>query len=192
MSEKLKGLEFDPGFGPFILVFKGTVDYLYMDINRFKNFTQKKLKFMQYHKKFLEILNNNLGFYVGCLMWASYIKTQPKQAILNNTCYGQEYSEQENIADTQFISQFLELFPKDMKYFMAKDFSFDENLKKLVQVYEEFLVLNKGFVNTGYNTDIELPASVKIENVESFHDKINSVISCGDLSKLLDYLSEIL
>lgn len=192
MSKELKGLEFDPGFAPHILVFKGTIDYLYMDINRFKNFTQKKMKFMQYHKKFIEILYNNLGFYVGCLMWASYIKTQPKQEILNNSCFGQEYNEQENIADTQFIIHFIELFPKDMKYFLTKDFSFDESLKKLVQVYEEFLVLNKGFVNTKYNTDIEIPASIKTEKAETFCDKINTILTTGDLSKLLNHLSEIL
>ena len=40
-KEDLKGLEFDPGFAPYILTFQGTVDYLYMDINRFKNFSQK-------------------------------------------------------------------------------------------------------------------------------------------------------
>lgn len=68
MTTTLKGLEFDPGFAPYILAFQGTVEYLYADINRFRNFSQKKLKFMQYHKKILEVFNNNLGFYVGCLM----------------------------------------------------------------------------------------------------------------------------
>ena len=36
----MAGLEFDPGFAPFILAFRGTVEYLYMDINRFKNLSQ--------------------------------------------------------------------------------------------------------------------------------------------------------
>ena len=35
------GLNFDPGFGPYIMAFQGTVDYLYLDINRFKNLSQK-------------------------------------------------------------------------------------------------------------------------------------------------------
>ena len=113
-----KGLEFDPGFAPFIFAFRGTIEYLYMDINRFKNLSQRKMKFKQYHKKFLELFNNNLGFYVGCLMWAAYIKTQPEQEILNNNCLGQEYDEEANISDTEFMIKFLELFPKDMKYFL--------------------------------------------------------------------------
>ena len=41
---QMNGLEFDPGFAQHILAFQGTVDYLYADINRFKNFSQKKMK----------------------------------------------------------------------------------------------------------------------------------------------------
>ena len=115
MTKELKGLEFDPGFAPYILAFQGATEYLYADINRFKNFSQKKMKFMQYYKKVLNIFENNLGFYTGCLMWASYIQTQPKQKILSNYCFGQEYNEELNVSDIDFLIQFTELFPKDMK-----------------------------------------------------------------------------
>ena len=37
----MQGLEFDPGFAPYILAFRGTTEYLYADINRFKNFSQR-------------------------------------------------------------------------------------------------------------------------------------------------------
>ena len=47
MKTEVKGLEFDPGFAPYILAFRGTVEYLYMDINRFKNLSQRKMKFRQ-------------------------------------------------------------------------------------------------------------------------------------------------
>ena len=63
MSEKYEGIEFDPGFAPYILAFEGTVQYLYTDINRYKNLSQKKVKFMQYYKKILEVFYNNIGFY---------------------------------------------------------------------------------------------------------------------------------
>lgn len=189
---ELKGLEFDPGFGPYILAFRGTLEYLYADMNRFKNFSQKKMKFMQYHKKFIEMFENNLGFYVGCLMWAAYIKTQPKQKILSNHCLGQEYNEEANISDTQFMLQFTELFPKDMKYFLGKNYSFDTKTVELLKVYEEFLVLNKGFVESEYNTDIELPKSVKVEGAEQYKIQIEEVLKTEDLSKLLEYLPTII
>lgn len=192
MTKTLNGLEFDPGFGPYILAFRGAVEYLYIDINKFKNLSQKKMKFRQYYKKILEIFNNNLGFYVGCLMWAAYIKTQPKQEILSNHCYGQEYNEQENLSDTQFMINFTNLFPKDTKYFLSENFQFEENIIKLLHVYEEFLILNKGFVNSKYNTDIILPESVKTENAESYKSSIEKVLETGNLQELLDYLPTIL
>ena len=192
MTTTLNGIEFDPGFGPYILAFRGTVEYLYMDINRFKNFSQKKMKFMQYHKKFIEMLNNNLGFYVGCLMWAAYIKTQPQQEILSNHCYGMEYNEEANISDTRFMAEFVGLFPKDMKYFLGQNYAFDENVLKLIEIYEEFLIINKGFVESKYNTDIKLPNSVKTANAEDYKAQIDEVLKTKDLSKLLEYLPTII
>ena len=192
MTTTLKGLEFDPGFSPYIMAFQGTVEYLYSDINRFKNFSQKKMKFMQYYKKILEIFNNNLGFYVGCLMWAAYIKTQPEQKILSNHCFGAEYNEEANISDTRFMLQFTELFPKDMKYFLAQNYSFDEKQIKLLEIYKEFLTINKGFVASEKNTDIQLPASVKTENAEAYKAQIEEVLKTEDLSKLLEYLPAII
>lgn len=192
MTTTLKGLEFDPGFAPHILAFQGSVEYLYLDINRFKNHSQKKLKFMQYYKKFLDLFNNNLGFYIGCLLWASYIKTQPKQEILSNHCFGKVYNEDENTSETRFMIRFVELFPKDMKYFLGKDFSFEENQIKLLKVYEEFLIINKGFTESKYNTDILIPEAVKTENAESFKTIIDEVLKTGDLSKLIENLSTII
>ena len=131
----MSGLEFDPGFAPYILAFRGTVEYLYMDINRFKNLSQKKMKFKQYYKKMLDMFNNNLGFYVGCLMWAAYIKTQPEQEILNNNCLGQEYNEEENISDTEFMIKFLELLPKDVKYFLGQNYEINQSDMKILELY---------------------------------------------------------
>ena len=192
MTTTLKGLDFDPGFAPYMLAFQGTVEYLYMDINRFKNLSQKKLKFMQYNKKIIDIFNNNIGFYIGCLLWASYIKTQPKQKLLSNHCLGLEYDEEANISETKFILQFMEKFPKDIKYYLGQDYKFDENLITLVKIYEEFLIINKGFVNSENNTDIELPTSIKTEEAENHKTLIEKVLEKKDLSKLLEYLPIIL
>lgn len=192
MTTTLNGLDFDPGFGPYILAFRGAVEYLYLDINKFKNLSQKKVKFMQYHKKILEIFDNNLGFYVGCLMWAAYIKTQPKQKILSNHCFGQEYNEKDNISETIFMKEFIKLYPRDMKYYMGKSFEFDENISKLIQAYEEFLVLNKGFVESEFNTDILIPESIKISEPENCKNLIDEILGTEDLSKFLKYLPEII
>lgn len=182
-----QGLEFDPGFGPYILAFRGTVEYLYTDINRFKNLSQRKIKFRQYYKKFIDIFNNNLGFYIGCLMWAAYIKTQSEQDILNNHCLGQKYDEKANISDTEFMIKFLELFPKDMKYFLGTNYEIDKYDRQILEMYKEFLIINKGFVESKKNTDILLPANIKTEQAENFKKIIDNVINSKDLSKLVEY-----
>lgn len=186
------GLEFDPGFAPYIMAFQGTVDYLYLDINRFKNFSQKKMKFRQYYKKILEVFNNNLGFFIGCLMWAAYIKTQDEQKILNNSYLGQKFSDEENTAETDFMIRFVELFPKDMKYFMNENFDFDENTKKILSAYREFLVINKGFTNAEKNIDVKLPENINTKNASSYREKIEKVLEKGNLADLLEYRELIL
>lgn len=192
MTTTYEGLEFDPGFAPYILAFRGTVEYLYFDINKFKNLSQKKMRFRQLHKKILNVFYNNLGFYAGCLMWAAYITTQPEQKILSNHCFGKSYNEEENISETQYMLKFEELFPKDMQYFISENFSFDKNLRKLLETYENFLVLNKGFTKSELNSDIKLPEGLKTDNAKSYKEIIEKVLENGDLSKLLEYLPEII
>ena len=181
------GIEFDPGFGPYIMALQGTIEYLYNDINRYKNFSQRKMKFRQYYKKILEVFNNNLGFYIGCLMWASYIKKQSKQKILNNHCFGKEFNKEDNTAETDYMIKFVELFPKDMKYFIGQDFKFDDITNKILYTYKEFLDINMGFVNSEYNTDIKLPDSINQEKAPEYKEKIDNAINEKNLSKLLDY-----
>lgn len=192
MTTTYEGLEFDPGFAPYILAFRGTVEYLYFDINKFKNLSQKKMRFRQLHKKILNVFYNNLGFYAGCLMWAAYITTQPEQKILSNHFFGKPYNEEENISETQYMLKFEELFPKDMQYFISENFSFDKNLRKLLETYENFLVLNKGFTKSELNSDIKLPEGLKTDNAKSYKEIIEKVLENGDLSKLLEYLPEII
>ena len=191
-TDKTSGIEFDPGFGPHVLAFSGTMAYLYQDISRFNNLSQKRVKFMQYHKKMLEVLYNNIGFYTGCLMWASYIKSLPEQELISNTCYGGVYNEDENTYETRYISKFIELFPRDMKYFLNKPFEFDPEIPKLVSVYEEFLILNKGFTETKTNKDVLLPDSVISGNSEEFKKLIDNALSDGDISVLSKNISLII
>lgn len=186
MSTICEGLEFDPGFAPYILAFRGTVEYLYFDINKFKNFSQKKLKFRQYHKKILDVFYNNVGFYAGCLMWAAYIKTQDEQKIFSNGCLGQKYDEAENVSEPDYMLKFCELYPKDMKYFLAEDFAFDNKITKILNLYREFLLINKGFVESELNTQILLPKGFKPEKAESYKEIIDEVLKTGKLEQLIE------
>jgi len=192
MADKTNGLAFDPGFAPLLLVFQGTVEYLYSDINRFKNLSQKKVKFMQYYKKILEVFYNNTGFYVGCLMWAVYLKAQSKQEILSNHCFGGKYNEEENISDTQFMLRFTELFPKDVKYFLGQNFEFEQKFVDIIKIYEGFLVLNKGFTETKLNSDIKLPDSINLKDADLYKSFIDKALEEGNLSLLNENIEKLL
>lgn len=181
-----KGLEFDPGFAPYVLAFQGTVEYLYLDINRFKNLSQKKIKFRQYYKKILEIYKNNLGFYIGCLLWALYLKSQDTQKIINNPCFGQKYDEENNTSEVDFLLKFIELFPKDMKYFLNEQFEFDKNEIFIIEQYKNFLAENKGFVETKTNDDIKIPSDIKKDADKSFKNIIDEAIKQENLSLLVN------
>ena len=144
------------------------------------------MKFRQYYKKMLALFNNNLGFYIGCLMWAAYIKAQPEQEILNNGWYGLEFNEEENVADTNFMIKFLELLPKDVKYFLGEDFVIDKTDLKILEMYKEFLIINKGFTNSKNNTDILLPKDMILSDINIYKEKIDEAIKSEDLSKLVE------
>ena len=62
----------------------------------------------------------------------------------------------------------------------------------LVEPIEEFLVLNKGFTESKYNTDILLPSVVKTDNAEGYKEIIEKVLETKDLSKLLEYQSMVM
>lgn len=187
-----KGLEFDPGFGPYLYAFHGSVEYLYMEINRFKNFSQRKMKFRQYYPKLLELFNNNLGFYVGCLMWGAYVNNQEEQELLNNHCLNQEYDEKGNTAEVDFMIKFLELLPKDVKYFLGETYTINDDDMKIMNLYKEFLTINKGFVNSKTTKDILVPKDLKSDNLAEFKTKIDEVIATKNLANFLKYKNLIL
>ena len=64
--------------------------------------------------------------------------------------------------------------------------------KLLAEIYKEFLIINKGFTNSEYNSDILIPDSIAIEKAEEYKKIIDTAIEEGNLSKLKDSLSIIL
>lgn len=185
------GVLFDPGFSEHVYAFAETLNYLYQDINKYKNFSQKRIKFMQYHKKILSLFYNNIGFYTGCLMWAAYIKTLPEQKILNNPYLGEEYQIDIETSGIKFLQTFLNTFPKDVKYYLAQDFIFNEKIKNLIFSYEEFIIINKGFINSEKNIDIKLPSNIN-NNAETYKNLIDDAISQKDLSILKEQIDLVL
>ena len=65
---------FDPGYSKYLLIFAQNYLEGMEDIQKTINNNQKKFKFRLYVSKFDKALKSTLGFWVGCILWATYIK----------------------------------------------------------------------------------------------------------------------
>lgn len=178
---------FDPGYGRHLVSLIFSLEDMYSDINKFKNLNQKKFYFKQYYPGMIKLLKQNTAFYLGCLLWAVYLKAQPEGEIVGNHCLGNEYNEDTSLVELLFLMKFMRTFSKDTKYFMNQDFKYSEDDMAMLEVYKEFAVMNEGFVKTEKNTDLLLPKEVKTpskEGLEKIKSTIDEVTSNGDFDKL--------
>ena len=89
---------FDPGYAQHTTILSIGVEYLYAQINQFKNLGQRKMKFKMTYPQILKMANNNVGFCLGSLLWAVYIKSLGDNiAIEGNPCLGGTYEEAETV-----------------------------------------------------------------------------------------------
>lgn len=189
MSEKFDftdGVQFDPGFIGHMNAFVPSIEYIYRDILRVKNFNQKKLKFKMYYNKIKHLIESYTGFYLGCILWAASIKDLDKP-VLNNLCYGAEYNEQETTGEVDFVRQYLKQFQKDVKYYLGQEYKVDEFIPRVLDEYEEFLKLNKGFTNVQNSSDLKLNEGINKLNAmdkEIVLEKIADVVESGNFKEL--------
>ena len=189
------GAQFDPGFVQHMSAFVPNIEYVYAGLDRVKNFTQKKNQFKMYYPKIQTLLKNYLGFYLGCILWATYISQLDEKPILNNLCFGGEYSEKETLSEVDFIKDYIEQLKKDVKYYTGQDFTIDEKSINILNAYREFLIANKGFVETKTTKDIKLPANLKTpseKDLEEILSGIEKVIDNGKLYELFPLAEKVL
>ena len=189
------GAQFDPGFVQHISAFVPNIEYVYAGLNRLKNFTLKKNQFKMYYPKIQSLLKNYLGFYLGCILWATYISQLDEKPILNNLCFGGEYSEKETLSEVDFIKDYIEQLKKDVKYYTGQDFTINENSINILNAYREFLIANKGFVETKTTKDIKLPTNLKTpseKDLEEILSGIEKVIDNGKLYELFPLAEKVL
>lgn len=194
MTEKFDftdGAQFDPGFIAHMSAFVPSIQNIYQDLIRVKNFNQKKMKFKMYYNKIQHLIDTYIGFYLGCILWAACIKDLNKP-VLNNLCYGGEYEEKEITGEVDFIRQYIEQYKKDIKYYLGQDYKIDDFIPRVLDEYEEFLKINKGFTAVQNTTDLQLNSGINKltdEEKENILDKIAQVVECGDF-KILYPLNE--
>ena len=189
---KIQTVLFDPGYAQHTTILSISSEYIYAGINQFKNLGQKKFKMM--YSQLIRMVDNNVGFCLGSLLWAVYIKSLGDIKIEGNPCLGGTYDKEEAVEEADFSVEFFERLKKDCKYYLGTDYNIDPLHIKILELYKEFLVLNSGFVNTKTTNDIKLPEAIKTpqkDELEQIHSKIQDVIKSGNLLDLTEVFSLI-
>ena len=188
-------VQFDPGFIQHMSAFEPNIQYVYNSLNSCRNFNQKKMQFKMFYPKIQSLLKNYLGFYLGCILWAVYIKSLAEKPIAGNLCYGGDFSETETLEEVDFIKSYIEQLKKDAKYYLGQNFSIDEESIKVLDAYREFLKLNEGFVKVQTTADVKLPASLKSVDEADLKEilvGIEQVIENGKLHELFALSEKVL
>lgn len=180
---------FDPGYAQHTTILSISAEYLYASINQFKNLGQRKMKFKMLYPQITRMVDNNVGFCLGSLLWATYIKTLGDVQIEGNPCLGGTYDREETIEEADYSIEFFERLKKDVKYYLGTDYQVNPICVKVLELYKEFLTLNSGFVSTKTTKDVILPqgfVTPSKDDAEKIHTKIQAVIQSGNLLNLLE------
>ena len=169
----------------------GQVGYTYY---MFSSIPDKKLKRMNFNvissklEKHLEI---NVAFYMGCLLWASYISKFKDYKIEGNKLLGEDCKEEEYTGELDFLIDFIEnQYPRDTKYYQNRIYNPDKRFVPILKAYKDFLIINKGFCNWSNTSDVLLPSNLKKldeTQLESIKEKIFNAIKNKNLVELLNY-----
>ncbi len=187
--ENIDTIKFDPGFAPIVMNSIGQVGYTYYMFSAVKNIKIKRQNFMAVSIRLEKLLKENVSFYLGCLLWASYISQFDKK-IDGNKLLGEDTNEEEYTSEINFLIDFIEnQYPRDYKYYKSKIYTPDERYLPILRAYKDFLILNKGFVDCSKTSQIVMPSYIKKINKndsETVNNKIQAAINSQNLKELLD------
>ncbi len=182
---------FDPGFAPIVLDSIGQVGYTYYVFSAVRDIKLKKINFPHTLRKLEKYLKENIAFYLGCLLWASYISTFENKKLAGNKLLGEEAKEEEYTNEINFLIDFLDKnIKRDVKYYQGKDYAIPEEYINILKTYKEFLIINKGFTDCSNTSQIKLPSTLKKpgkENLEKINAVIQDSINKKDITELLNY-----
>lgn len=184
-----KTVLFDPGYAQHTTILSISAEYIYRNINQYKNLNQKKMNFKMFYPQLVRMADNNIGFCLGCLLWAVYITASGDAKIEGNPCLGGTYDKDEAVEEIDYSVEFFNRLKKDCKYYLGTDYRINPLYIKILELYRKFLILNCGFVNTKTTKDVKLPAELVTpdsQDLEKIYSKIQEVIKSGNLLDLTE------
>ena len=190
MENNKNTIKFDPGYAPIVIDSFGQVGYTYYTFSAISDLKLKRLNFPNTLRKLEKFLKTNIAFYLGCLLWASYIKQFNEAELEGNQLLGEICEENEYTSEINFLIDFISIqLPKDSKYYSNKNYIANEKYLPILETYKEFLILNKGFCNVSKVSQIELPKNLKKLNNEELNlinEKIQQTIQDKEIEQLFN------
>ncbi len=191
MTDKVK---FDPGMGELVVNFNDYINDIYSHILNLYSPHQKRMQFKLYLNKIKDYMKNNMGFYLGCLLWAYVLVKEninnPKEIEGNEflNLNKEELKKYDYTLQINFLDNYFDSFERDSAYYAGKKIVISQKWRDIVALYTEFLEMNKGFTETKMTSDIKLPEKIKNINlnIEGIKDILNTAITKKDLSIILD------
>lgn len=188
--ENNKTVLFDPGYAPIVIDSIGQIGYTYYMFSAISSPKIKKINFPGVLNKLEKFLKTNVAFYLGCMLWASYIKQFKGAQIEGNKLLGEVCEEKEYLSEIEFLIDFVKTtLMRDSKYYLNKTYVADSRYLPILEAYREFLKLNKGFCSCACVDDIILPPALKVMNADELakaNENIQAAIKEGNIDGLLD------
>lgn len=186
---------FDPGYSASVARVSGNVEYMYSAFLAIPSLKQKKFQFSMLYQKFLKAIDLNVAFYLGCLLWGVYLKSLDNKKIVNNPCIGEAFDD-DAFLEIDFLINFVKTgLNRDAKYYLNKTCTLNPLYLKVLDVYREFLSLNKGFTKSNTTSDIILPMGLKTpsgNDLKVIYDNIFEAVKEDDITILYSVADKIL
>ncbi len=186
---------FDPGYSASVARVSGNIEYMYSAFSSIPSIKQKRFQFSVLYPKFLKAIDLNAAFYLGCMLWGVYLKNNQGKEIVNNPCLDTEFDD-DSFYEIDFLYNFIkEGFNRDCKYYLNKTCTINPLYLKILEIYREFLSLNKGFINVKKTDDILLPQKLKSpagKDLTLIYDTIVKAVKEDDLKILFEVSDKII
>ncbi len=193
-----KGVLFDPGYSKYTVSFSQNIDAAYGVLFSIKSPHQRKFKFQMIYPQLLKLLEHTVSFYLGCLLWATYIsesfQNEPKD-IIGNDYLGQKVNQEQILFEVNYAMSYFDKLKKDCKYYLNKECKLPDEWLNILNVYKAFLIKNDYLVNAKTTSDIKLPQQIKAVSKKDLNlvlDKIEEVVKTGELKNLFSVINLIL
>ena len=195
--EKQK-VPFDPGYSDLVSGFPPEALKYLEEISALKQNHRKKFEFSRLETQLLPVLRMSAAFYLGCLLWGSYLYWNYKEdsrEIEGNHILSLSEEEKEQLSNNSnidFIIEFIEKFNNQARRYMQRSSRIPEEYSSYFYAYKKFMEANDSFKNLKYTRDIKLVEEVDHfksfdkQKLEELKNKICEIIESQKLDAILN------